>query len=79
MRGLQFEHLGITSAVIDQLVVRSLPWRLVPAPHLQGDLHHLFQPLEPFGQRRERLPGTPDREVTSLTELPALVGIPARS
>jgi 2-haloacid dehalogenase len=32
-----------------------------------------------YGQRRERLPGTPDREVTSLTELPALVGIPARS
>jgi 2-haloacid dehalogenase len=30
-----------------------------------------------YGQRRERLPGTPDREVTSLTELPALVGAPA--
>jgi 2-haloacid dehalogenase len=27
-----------------------------------------------YGQRRERLPGTPDREVTSLAELPALVG-----
>ena len=38
----------------EQLVVRSLPGRLVSAPHLQGDLHHLFQPLEPFGQGRER-------------------------
>jgi 2-haloacid dehalogenase len=27
-----------------------------------------------YGQRRERLPGTPDREITSLAELPALVG-----
>jgi 2-haloacid dehalogenase len=32
-----------------------------------------------YGQRRERLPGTPAREVTSLTELPALVGAAARS
>jgi 2-haloacid dehalogenase len=30
-----------------------------------------------YGQRRERLPGTPDREVASLAELPALVGAPA--
>ena len=28
------------------------------------------------GQRRERLPGAPDREITSLSELPALVGAP---
>ena len=28
-----------------------------------------------YGQRRERLPGTPNREVKSLTELPALVGV----
>jgi 2-haloacid dehalogenase len=28
-----------------------------------------------YGQRRERLPGTPDREIRSLAELPALVGI----
>jgi 2-haloacid dehalogenase len=27
-----------------------------------------------YGQRRERLPGSPDREVRSLAELPALVG-----
>jgi 2-haloacid dehalogenase len=27
-----------------------------------------------YGQRRERLPGTPDREITSLAELPALAG-----
>ena len=27
-----------------------------------------------YGQRRERLPGAPDREVKSLSELPALVG-----
>jgi 2-haloacid dehalogenase len=27
-----------------------------------------------YGQRRERLPGSPDREIKSLTELPALVG-----
>jgi 2-haloacid dehalogenase len=27
-----------------------------------------------YGQRRERLPGTPDREVRSLVQLPALVG-----
>jgi 2-haloacid dehalogenase len=27
-----------------------------------------------YGQRRERLPGSPDREIQSLTELPALVG-----
>jgi 2-haloacid dehalogenase len=27
-----------------------------------------------YGQRRERLPGTPDRTVTSLAELPGLVG-----
>ena len=27
-----------------------------------------------YGQRRERLPGSPDREIRSLTELPALVG-----
>ena len=27
-----------------------------------------------YGQRRERLPGSPDREIPSLTELPALVG-----
>ena len=26
------------------------------------------------GQRRERLPGAPDREITSLSDLPALVG-----
>jgi 2-haloacid dehalogenase len=30
-----------------------------------------------YGQRRERLPGVPDREVTSLTELPAIVGASA--
>jgi 2-haloacid dehalogenase len=30
-----------------------------------------------YGQRRERLPGAPDREVTSLAELPALVGVEA--
>jgi 2-haloacid dehalogenase len=29
-----------------------------------------------YGQRRERLPGAPDREVRSLAELPALVGAP---
>ena len=28
-----------------------------------------------YGQRRERLPGNPDREIKSLDELPALVGI----
>jgi len=28
-----------------------------------------------YGQRRERLPGTPDREIRSLAELPALIGI----
>jgi 2-haloacid dehalogenase len=28
-----------------------------------------------YGQRRERLPGTPDREITTLAELPALLGI----
>jgi 2-haloacid dehalogenase len=28
-----------------------------------------------YGQRRERLPGAPDREVTTLAALPALVGI----
>jgi len=27
-----------------------------------------------YGQRRERLPGSPDREIGSLTQLPALVG-----
>ena len=27
-----------------------------------------------YGQRRERLPGSPNREIRSLTELPALVG-----
>jgi 2-haloacid dehalogenase len=27
-----------------------------------------------YGQRRERLPGSPDREINSLAELPALVG-----
>ena len=27
-----------------------------------------------YGQRRERLPGAPDREIRSLSELPALVG-----
>ena len=27
-----------------------------------------------YGQRRERLPGRPDAEITSLAELPALVG-----
>jgi len=27
-----------------------------------------------YGQRRERMPGSPDREIRSLTELPALVG-----
>jgi 2-haloacid dehalogenase len=27
-----------------------------------------------YGQRRERLPGKPDREIASLAELPALVG-----
>jgi 2-haloacid dehalogenase len=29
-----------------------------------------------YGQRSERLPGAPDREVTSLADLPALVGAP---
>jgi 2-haloacid dehalogenase len=28
-----------------------------------------------YGQRRERLPGNPDREIKSLAELPALVGM----
>jgi 2-haloacid dehalogenase len=28
------------------------------------------------GQRRERLPGAPDREIASLSDLPALVGVP---
>jgi 2-haloacid dehalogenase len=28
-----------------------------------------------YNQRRERLPGAPDREITSLAELPALVGV----
>ena len=37
----------------EQLVVGSLVGRLVSAPHLQGDLDHFLQPLEPFGQRRE--------------------------
>ena len=27
-----------------------------------------------YGQRRERLPGAPDREITTLAELPALLG-----
>ena len=27
-----------------------------------------------YGQPRERLPGSPDREIASLTQLPALVG-----
>ncbi len=27
-----------------------------------------------YGQRRERLPGNPDREIRTLAELPALVG-----
>jgi hypothetical protein len=27
-----------------------------------------------YGQRRERLPGAPDREITTLVDLPALVG-----
>ncbi|MBX6329105.1 MAG: haloacid dehalogenase type II [Pseudolabrys sp.] len=29
-----------------------------------------------YGQRRERLPGAPDFEVKSLSELPAIVGVP---
>jgi 2-haloacid dehalogenase len=29
-----------------------------------------------YGQKRERLPGTPDFEIKSLAELPALVGAP---
>jgi 2-haloacid dehalogenase len=29
-----------------------------------------------FGQRRERLPGAPDREIRTLAELPALIGAP---
>jgi len=29
-----------------------------------------------YGQRRERLPGAPDREIRTLAELPALVGAP---
>jgi 2-haloacid dehalogenase len=29
-----------------------------------------------YGQRRERLPGAPDRETMSLADLPALLGIP---
>jgi len=28
-----------------------------------------------YGQRRERLPGNPDHEVKSLSELPAIVGV----
>jgi len=28
-----------------------------------------------YDQRRERLPGNPDREIRSLDELPALIGI----
>lgn len=28
-----------------------------------------------YGQRRERLPGNPDREIKSLSELPALLGV----
>jgi 2-haloacid dehalogenase len=28
-----------------------------------------------YGQRPERLPGTPDREIKTLSELPALVGV----
>jgi 2-haloacid dehalogenase len=28
-----------------------------------------------YGQRRERLPGAPDREIRSLAELPALIGV----
>ena len=31
-----------------------------------------------YGQRAERLPGKPDREIRSLAELPALVGVPGR-
>ena len=27
-----------------------------------------------YGQRRERLPGAPDHEITTLAELPALLG-----
>jgi 2-haloacid dehalogenase len=29
-----------------------------------------------YGQRRERLPGNPDHEVRTLSELPALLGVP---
>ena len=28
-----------------------------------------------YGQRRERLPGSPDREITTLADLPALLGV----
>ena len=28
-----------------------------------------------YGQRRERLPGAPDREIATLAELPALLGV----
>jgi 2-haloacid dehalogenase len=29
-----------------------------------------------YGQRRERLPGSPNDEIKSLAELPALIGVP---
>jgi 2-haloacid dehalogenase len=32
-----------------------------------------------YGQRRERLPGAPDFEVSSLSELPAIVGVRSRT
>jgi 2-haloacid dehalogenase len=31
-----------------------------------------------YAQRPERLPGVPDREIRSLSELPALIGAAAR-
>jgi 2-haloacid dehalogenase len=65
---LAVDRLGISAATI--AFVSSNGWDA----HAASAFGMLVVWCNRYGQRRERLPGAPDREITTLAELPALVG-----
>ena len=71
-------HPKVYQLAVDRLGLPGLRDR-VPVVERLGrprrlGVRHAGGLVQPNGQRRERLPGAPDREIRSLSELPALVG-----
>ncbi len=67
--GLAVDKLGITARAIS--FQSSNAWDSFAASAF--DMRVVW--CNRYGQRKERLPGAPDREITTLTELPALLGV----